>query len=125
MISQETIQEMIAQQVAAKLTGKSPQEPTIEHSTAPEPPPTPVPAEVITKPLDELDAVKLENILLQKELEKLRKEIEDQRRIFADKELLQKQMDLQLYLTEKYEVDVQKNDLKINTQSRQLVITPK
>ena len=120
MISPEMVKEMINKQMAEKLAGYKgvASQPTIEQ---PEPP---KPAEPVVKALDEVDCIRLENLVLKQELERTVQKVENGRRDNIQKALNEAQMDLQTFLVEKYEVDTSKNKLVINGQARTLTITP-
>jgi len=120
MIAKEELKKMIQKELDAKLAGKAltPQ-PTIEQPSPPQPP------QPIVKPLDEIDGIRLENLVLKQELEKKQKEIEDMRRANVAKALQEAQMDLQNFIVNKYEIDASKNTLTINGAALTLTITPR
>lgn len=130
MISQEMLQRMVQEQVAAKLSGNksvasaAPDEPV---SQAGEPAPEPQEEAEVEKteiPLDELDVSKLENLLLKKELERLRKEAEDTRRKMADQALNDAQLELQNFLLDKYDVNIETHKMFLNPNEQKLIVTP-
>ena len=122
MINEQMMAKMIQQQVdaqvAAKLSG--------DKSLAAKPTePTPAPAKPIVHNLDDDDGLRLENLLLKQEVEKLRKEVEEARRTASDKNLHSAQLDLQNFLIEKYDIDVETSTLLISPENRTLTITPR
>jgi predicted lipid-binding transport protein (Tim44 family) len=124
MMSKQDIQQLIKQAVNEKLSGnksvaqevaKQEEEIVVKEQEAPQP---------IIKSLDESDAIKLENLLLKQQVEKLQQEYENLRREYAEKDIQLERVNLQKFLVEKYEVDTSQNQLVINASQRTLTITP-
>lgn len=123
MINEQMLAKMIEQQVAAKLSGDK----SLAATTPSELPlePTPAPTKPVTYNLDEEDGLRLENMILKDEIEKLRKEVEEARRIAADKVSHSNKLDLQSFLIEKYKIDTKNSQLLISPESRTLTVTPR
>ena len=136
MITKEDVRNIIDDAIASKLQGNKSvaaqpvaqpvAQPTIESPITPEPEPEPEPKpEPIVKALDEIDAIRLENLVLKQELEKKQRELEDRRRKQVEEALRESQIELQMFLVKKYDVDTSTSQLVINPQALTLTITPR
>lgn len=74
--------------------------------------------------LDEFDGVRLENLLLRRQVELLQQELETLRREEASRALNDSQVEFHTYLVGKYGVDTVSNKMVVNAKDRTLVITP-
>jgi len=123
MINEAMLTKMIEQQVAAKLEGNKAiaAMPPVEVPKLPKEPTTPVEPTVLN--LDDEDGLRLENMILKDELEKVRREVEEARRMAADRISHGNKLDLQNFLIQKYNVDVSKHSLMISPEHRTLTLT--
>ena len=128
MISKEAVNKMIQEQLSEKLAGNkmSASQPMGELKEAVKemeavevPSPDP-----IVKPLDEIDVIRLNNLLLKRRVEALNREIEDGRRATADADDLKDNISLQEFLINKYEIDTSIHKLQIDPQARTLTLSP-
>jgi len=123
MINEAMLTKMIEQQVAAKLEGNKAiaAMPPVEVPKLPKEPTTPVEPTILN--LDDEDGLRLENMILKDELEKVRREVEEARRMAADRISHGNKLDLQNFLIQKYNVDVSKHSLMISPEHRTLTLT--
>jgi len=121
MISKEMLEKMVEQQIKAKLEGNK----SLAAGTEEDEPKVTEPIGPIIKKLDEIDGVKLENLLLKQQAEEFKQELENLRRKRAEKELNSVQENLQSYLFEKYEVDPSISEVKISAKELTLTILPR
>ena len=76
------------------------------------------------KKMDTDETLRVENLLLREQMEKMHQQLENLRRELAQKELMEKRHGLQDYLHDKHRVDLNTHKLIVDPQAHTLTISP-
>lgn len=81
--------------------------------------------ETVDIKLDPDDTARLENVLLKQTVEALTKQLEDKRRQEASQSIQKTREDYQMYLAEKYDVDLDTFNIAVDATRYVLQVTPR
>jgi hypothetical protein len=87
-------------------------------------PPVPQASPDVVKKMDTDETLRLENLLLRDQMEKMHQQLEEMRREIAKRDMARHKDGLQDYLHEKHSVDRNTHRLIIDAQAHSLTITP-